>query len=216
MNSNETRQTVVIVDPNRLSREGMIRLFDDTDFDVIGQVASITDFVEKAYGTDEPSMLVVNAPNRDNETHAKMEQLRADKPKMKLVVLVDDLDRRVLADYFGAGVDGYLLKDVSPQALLASLELVMAGERVFSSGLIPMVIEQAAVNGTGDQIGRSIEGVDLSNRETEISASSGRRRGEQGDRQPAQRRRSDRQGSHQAHSEENSGAKPHTSSDLGH
>ncbi len=168
MSSIETNATVVIVDPNRLSREGMIRLFDNSSFQVIGQIASLAEFADGDYGPEEPSMLIVNAPNRDNEIHAKMEQMRKDKPDMKLVVLVDDLDRKVLGDYFGAGVDGYLLKDVSPQALLASLKLVLTGERVFSSGLIPMVIEQAGTRGSGDQIGRSVDGVDLSDRETEI------------------------------------------------
>ena len=97
-----------------------------------------------------------------------MEQVREMQPDMKLVVLVDDLDRKLLADYFGAGVDGYLLKDVSTQALIASLNLVLTGERVFSSGLIPMVVEQATAAKPTENIGNSVDGVELSERETEI------------------------------------------------
>jgi two-component system nitrate/nitrite response regulator NarL len=124
--------------------------------------------MEQDFFGHDASLLVVNAPNRDNETHAKMAQIRTKKPKMKLVVLVDDLDRKLLAEYFGAGVDGYLLKDVSTQALIASLNLVLTGERVFSSGLIPLVVEQAVANRPSEAIGNSIDGVELSERETEI------------------------------------------------
>jgi two-component system nitrate/nitrite response regulator NarL len=168
MNSFETQATAIIVDQNRLSREGMIRLFDNSSFDIVGQAATLEEVIEQDFFGQNADLLVVNAPNRDNETHAKMEQIRAKKPDMKLVVLVDDLDRKLLADYFGAGVDGYLLKDVSPQALIASLNLVLTGERVFSSGLIPMVVEQAVANKPSEAIGNSVDGVELSERETEI------------------------------------------------
>ena len=168
MSSFETQATVIVVDQNRLSREGMIRLFDNSQFEIIGQASSLEEVMEQDFFGKSADLLVVNAPNRDNETHAKMEQVREKQPDMKLVVLVDDLDRKLLADYFGAGVDGYLLKDVSTQALIASLNLVLTGERVFSSGLIPMVVEQAIAAKPTENIGNSIDGVELSERETEI------------------------------------------------
>jgi two-component system nitrate/nitrite response regulator NarL len=168
MSPNDTHVAVIIVDQNRLSREGMIRLFDNSSFNVVGQSATLEEVMEQDFFGQDASLLVVNAPNRDNETHAKLAQMRAKKPNMKLVVLVDDLDRKLLAEYFGAGVDGYLLKDVSTQALIASLNLVLTGERVFSSGLIPLVVEQAVANRPSEAIGNSIDGVELSERETEI------------------------------------------------
>jgi two-component system, NarL family, nitrate/nitrite response regulator NarL len=168
MSPNDTHATVIIVDQNRLSREGMIRLFDHSSFQVVGQSATLEEVMEEEFFDQDASLLVVNAPNRDNESYAKMAQIRTKKPNMKLVVLVDDLDRKLLAEYFGAGVDGYLLKDVSTQALIASLNLVMTGERVFSSGLIPLVVEQAVANRPSEAIGNAVDGVELSERETEI------------------------------------------------
>ena len=168
MSSSETLATVIIVDQNRLSREGMIRLFDNSSFEIVGQAATLDDVMEQDFFGHEADLLVVNAPNRDGETHLKLEQVRARKAEMKLVVLVDDLDSNFLAEYFGAGVDGYLLKDVSTEALIASLNLVLTGERVFSSGLIPMVVEQAVSNKPSENFGNAVDGVELSEREAEI------------------------------------------------
>src|SRR4051812_43819098 len=40
-----------------------------------------------------------------------------------------------------AGADGYLMKDVSPEALIQSLELVMMGEKVFPTNLAAMLFD---------------------------------------------------------------------------
>jgi two-component system nitrate/nitrite response regulator NarL len=168
MSSNETPATVIIVDQNRLSREGMIRLFDNSSFEIVAQAATLDEVMEQDFFGQTADLLVLNAPNRDSDTLVKMEQVRAKRPELKLVVLVDDIDCNLLADYFGAGVDGYLLKDVSTQALIASLKLALTGERVFSSGLIPMVVQQAVANKPSESFGNAAGGVELSERETEI------------------------------------------------
>jgi two-component system, NarL family, nitrate/nitrite response regulator NarL len=42
----------------------------------------------------------------------------------------------------GAGADGYLLKDVSPEALIQSLQLVVIGEKVFPTNLAALLLTQ--------------------------------------------------------------------------
>ena len=71
MSSFETQATVIVVDQNRLSREGMIRLFDNSQFEIIGQSSSLEEVMEQDFFGKSADLLVVNAPNRDNETHAK-------------------------------------------------------------------------------------------------------------------------------------------------
>jgi two-component system, NarL family, nitrate/nitrite response regulator NarL len=61
-----------------------------------------------------------------------------------------------------AGADGYLMKDVSPEALLQSLELVMMGEKVFPTNLAAMLFE---LNNASSPV-NSVRG--LSPREQEI------------------------------------------------
>jgi two-component system nitrate/nitrite response regulator NarL len=57
------------------------------------------------------------------------------------VALASDFAVDALRDAMNAGADGYLMKDVSPEALLQSLELVMMGEKVFPTNLAAMLFE---------------------------------------------------------------------------
>jgi two-component system nitrate/nitrite response regulator NarL len=52
-----------------------------------------------------------------------------------VVVLADSAELVFLAEMFGGGADGYILKSISADALVESLKLVMLGEKVFPSVL---------------------------------------------------------------------------------
>src|SRR3546814_115811 len=64
-------------------------------------------------------------------------------PGVPLVVLTESLSTRHLAACLEAGANGYLIKDISCDALLQSLRLVMLGEKVFPTHLATQL-----VNGT--------------------------------------------------------------------
>ena len=75
------------------------------------------------------------------------------------MVLADDLSVDVRAA-MGGGAD-FLIKNVSPEALIQSLQLVMLGEKVFPTNLASMLLDMTAVSPQ-----HSIRG--LSPREQEI------------------------------------------------
>jgi two-component system, NarL family, nitrate/nitrite response regulator NarL len=77
-------------------------------------------------------------------------------------VLAGDCSVDALRDAMNAGADGYLMKDVSPEALIQSLELVMMGEKVFPTNLAAMLFD---LNNASSPV-NSIRG--LSPREQEI------------------------------------------------
>jgi DNA-binding NarL/FixJ family response regulator len=56
-------------------------------------------------------------------------------PTTKVVFLSAHLDINLLAECFAYGASGYLLEDLSPEALQKSLTLVSIGEKVFPSAL---------------------------------------------------------------------------------
>jgi two-component system nitrate/nitrite response regulator NarL len=58
---------------------------------------------------------------------------------VRFVVLADIIDQASLTASYAAGAAGFLLHDISPEALYESLRLVMAGERVFPSDLATML-----------------------------------------------------------------------------
>jgi two-component system nitrate/nitrite response regulator NarL len=57
------------------------------------------------------------------------------------VVLASDMTVEALREAMSAGADGFLMKEVSPEALLQSLELVMLGEKVFPTNLAAMLLD---------------------------------------------------------------------------
>ena len=44
----------------------------------------------------------------------------------------------------GGGADGFLIKTVSPEALIQSLQLIMLGEKVFPTNLASMLLDMTA------------------------------------------------------------------------
>ena len=92
---------------------------------------------------------------------ADLRALREAFPTARIVVLADDLSVDVLRAAMGGGADGFLIKNVSPEALIQSLQLVMLGEKVFPTNLAAMLLDMTAVSPQ-----HSIRG--LSPREQEI------------------------------------------------
>ena len=70
-----------------------------------------------------------------------LDALRSACPGARIVVLASDFAVDALRDAMNAGADGYLMKGVSPEALLQSLELVMVAEKVFLTNLAAMLFD---------------------------------------------------------------------------
>lgn len=129
-----TSDSVVLIDASRLFREGLRRIFSDSSFVVAHESFSIEEalpFIESL----QPSLVLVDLPDGGDTLSAPMEQLRAAAPRSRIVVLTESIRVNRLADALSAGVDGYLLKNMSADALHQSLRLVLLGEKVFPTDL---------------------------------------------------------------------------------
>jgi two-component system nitrate/nitrite response regulator NarL len=147
-----TATRTILIEANRLFRQGLKHLLADTRFAVEGEFSTIGQAVEGAV----PSSLVIIGEAGD------LEHLHTAYPEVRIVVLASDFAVDALRDAMNAGADGYLMKDVSPEALLQSLELVMMGEKVFPTNLASMLL---CLDGTLSPV-NSLRG--LSPREQEI------------------------------------------------
>ncbi len=154
-----TSVTVFLVDPNRLFREGMKRLFDGSRFHVVGECAVARD------ATASDAQLVLIDPADSDVTAESFQNLRDAHPEARLVVLTGALDGQRLAAALRAGADGYLRKDIGSESLMQSLTLVMMGEKVFPTDLAALLI-----SGNGESlIARpATHRKGLSQRETQI------------------------------------------------
>ncbi len=111
--------------------------------------------------------VVLLDPPADKERMAEeLRQVRALLPRSVVVVLSDTLCPRSLSASLAAGAKGYLLKTISVDALLHSIELARLGETV-----LPTKLASLLVNGMPDlasKDGAEIAQAGLSDRETQI------------------------------------------------
>jgi two-component system, NarL family, nitrate/nitrite response regulator NarL len=125
-----TATRTILIEANRLFRQGLKHLLADTRFAVEAEFSTTGQAVDGAVA----SGLVIIGEAGD------LQQLRGAYPEARIVVLANDFAVDALRDAMNAGADGYLMKDVSPEALIQSLELVMMGEKVFPTNLASMLL----------------------------------------------------------------------------
>ena len=154
-----------LIDSNKLFREGLKRLLDDSPFQIVAEAGNLREAVSTVEGGMRPQLILLDLVSGGDEEAEGMRRLRANLPDARMVILTSDLCTRRLANALEAGADGYLMKDLSSDALAQSLRLVMMGEKVFPTHLAALLIS-GRVNGNGTDMPVSRKG--LSQREVQI------------------------------------------------
>lgn len=154
-----------LIDSNKLFREGLKRLLDDSPFQIVAEAGNLRESLAIVESGLRPDLILLDLVNGGEEEAEAMRRLRALLPESRIVILTTDLCTRRLANALEAGADGYLMKDLSSDALAQSLRLVMMGEKVFPTHLAALLIS-GRVNGNGVEMPVSRKG--LSQREIQI------------------------------------------------
>jgi two-component system, NarL family, nitrate/nitrite response regulator NarL len=81
-----------------------------------------------------PNLFILDNSTTDH-LESELEALNTSFPKSRKVVLSDQFDLEEVVDAFKYGVDGYIVKEISLEALMKSLRLVAMGEKVMPSQL---------------------------------------------------------------------------------
>ena len=150
--------TVAVIGGDLLFREGLKRLFADTPVRVSAEAERV-----QAQGLDreaEPDVVILFNMPSGGSSPAEVKQIW---PEARIVILARQIDGDTLGSAIQAGVDGYLLTDMSPAALVQALNLVKLGENVFPTRLA------AALTGLrGEPEGVGGRPVNLTGREIDI------------------------------------------------
>ncbi len=158
---------LLIIDPNKLFREGLRGLLSGTQFNVTHEASDVTEGLEVVKSVDDIGIVILDfsGDGSDAELQA-LKQMRAANENIKLIVLTNDMSARLLARALNAGADGYLLKSLSSKALVQSLRLVDLGEKVFPTKLATMITSGQLDPTAAEARVSSVKG--LSEREREI------------------------------------------------
>ncbi|MBF4991987.1 MULTISPECIES: two-component system response regulator NarL [Methylophilus] len=156
--------TVVIIDDHALFRKGVMQMISsDPEFDVIGEAASglqglsLVEQLKPGLALIDLNMKVMNGI----ETLTRIKEAKLD---TKCIVLTVSDAEDDLLEALRAGADGYLLKDMEPEDLCASLKKAMSGITVLHESLTD-ILKNALVNPT---LNKQDDDVSLTEREREI------------------------------------------------
>ena len=127
--------SIFLVGGSKLFRHGLRSYLDGDSFDVTGEFDDVQD-MKSATGGDVGLDLVVymkQAPEGD--TAAALEEISTVHSETPVLVMAEALVPEEFGACLNAGVSGYLLSDISRDALLHSIKLILIGEKVFATEL---------------------------------------------------------------------------------
>ena len=133
--------SVYLIDPDRLFREGIKRILEESAYRTVGEARTLAEAGAALATAGRVDLVTLDA--RDWETEGLegfLRELRRRLDGVKIVVLTSDRSRGALGTAIGCAVDAYLLKDMSPEALTRSLQLVMLGQQIFPTRLMASLL----------------------------------------------------------------------------
>lgn len=142
---------ILIVDDHPLFRRGVRQLLDmDDSVAAVGEAQSGEEALERVRES-EPDLILLDLNMRGMDGIATIRALRDADVQARIVVLsVSDNDEDVVSA-LRAGADGYLLKDMEPEALLERIKEAARGRMVLSESLTQVLAEAVSGNRTSDE-----------------------------------------------------------------
>jgi len=127
--------TLLIVDDHPLFRKGVKQLIDDAGgFDVVGEASSGEEGIDLAY-LRQPEMILLDLNMKDMSGLDVLKVLKAADLDSRVIMLTVSDAQEDLVVALRAGADGYLLKDMEPEDLVAKLNEAARGQTVLSPAL---------------------------------------------------------------------------------
>ena len=135
---------VLVADDQSMVRAGFrMLLADEQDIEVVAEASNGLEAVEKAARVRPTVVLMdIRMPELDG-LEATRRILAADDEARILILTTFDLDEYVY-EALSAGASGFVLKDDSPEQLLAAIRTVAAGDALLSPTVTKKVIKQFA------------------------------------------------------------------------
>ncbi|HXF82473.1 MAG TPA: response regulator transcription factor [bacterium] len=119
---------VLIVDDHHLFRRGVCALLAGReDIEVVGEATNGREAIERAREL-MPDVVLMDIKMPELDGLAAARQLKAEMPYVRIIMLTVSETDEDLFEAIKAGASGYLLKNVDPDQLIASVQQVQRGE----------------------------------------------------------------------------------------
>lgn len=129
------KHTILVVDDHPLFRKGVIQLLGmEPSFEVVGEAGHFDEAVRIAR-EKEPDLTLLDLNMKGGSGLEVLAALKDEDPARRVVMLtVSDAPEDLMAA-IRAGADGYLLKDMEPEELLARVRESLEGRTVIGEAL---------------------------------------------------------------------------------
>lgn len=161
---------ILLVDDQQLVRAGLRMLCQTADdLEVVGEAATGNEAVRLAEQV-VPDVVLMDLRMPGMDGIRATERILAARPTTRVVVLTTFDDDDHLYPALAAGASGFLVKDASPEELLAGIRRAATGDQPFSPEVLRRVVNSAVTSrATAETIGRTqVSG--LTAREAEVLA----------------------------------------------
>ncbi len=158
---------VVIADDQALVRTGFAMILRADGIDVVGEAADGAQAIDEVRRTRPDVVLMdIRMPVMDGLEATRRILSDASAPPRVIMLTTFDLDQYVYAA-LSAGASGFLLKDVTPEHLVAAVRLVRSGDALLAPSITRRLVERFAARNDGP-VARHRDLAALTPRELEI------------------------------------------------
>jgi two-component system, NarL family, nitrate/nitrite response regulator NarL len=156
---------IVLIDDHTLFREGLETLLKRRNIDILASVADGNEGIKLAKKLN-PDITLLDMRMPIVGGISVLKQLRKRNFDKPVVILTTSANEQDLLEAFHNGANGYLLKDMEPDALVAALQDINEGNTVVAPHLTPILVRFVQGETTLSSIENPFSG--LTPRESEI------------------------------------------------
>ncbi len=137
---------VCIIEKNTFIRKGLESFLENDCYEVFAELQSVQELVnlgksKTSHGAECPCDVCLLGTSLGEDTKEIEENLATIKrylPGTHIIILSSKLDEGVVYT-FSKHADGYILNDISAEALMRSIDLVMLGEKIFPTAMADII-----------------------------------------------------------------------------
>jgi DNA-binding NarL/FixJ family response regulator len=158
--------SVVIIEDNRLVREGMAALLDQTDD--LRVVAAGPSSDPALLRDSQAQVILLDVGLWDDDSLRIAETVRQESPGSKVIIMDLLPIHEDIVDFVNAGVSGFVLKDATLEDLVSTIRSVAGGAHVLPPPLTSTLFSQIARDALERSRTDAIEAVRMTQREREV------------------------------------------------
>jgi DNA-binding NarL/FixJ family response regulator len=134
---------ILLVDDHMIIREGLRAILEkQPEIVVVGEAADGHEAIVRARTVD-PDVIVMDVSMRGLNGIDATARIVNEFPRIKVIGLSMNSDRRYVLAMLAAGAVGYILKDTASQELIRALRMVAAGHTYLSPEITGIVVDTA-------------------------------------------------------------------------